>query len=90
MSLNDTYEALRGFERELRSFDEAVTSGHKEIKRRQDAIDGLWRDALRAQYDKQIGAFEQHIEHYTSGRSEAFETFLQTKLAQLNHYLHGS
>lgn len=90
MSLNETYEALRNFERELQSFDERLKTGHAEIKRRHAVIEGLWRDTLRADYDRLIGEFEQNVERYANGRSEQFETFLRTKLMQLHLYLHGN
>lgn len=90
MSLNETYEALRNFERELQAFDEHLKTGCSEIRRCHDAIDGVWRDTLRAHYDQLIGEFERNVERYAHGRSEQFETFLRAKLTQLHLYLYGN
>ena len=90
MSLNDTYESLQLFARELREFDERLRAGEAEIRRLHTGIDAIWRDSLRSDYDRLIGEFEQQVAMYADSRSDRFEQFLQAKLAQLRAYLHGS
>ncbi len=89
MSLDETYESLQLFANELHAFDERLRTGHAEIRRLHAAIDTIWRDSLRNEYDQLIGEFEQQVNVYAGSKSEQFEQFMQTKLAQLRAYLHG-
>lgn len=90
MSLDETYEALQYFDRELRVFDERLKAGHAEVRRLHSNIDGLWRDSLRKNYDLALGELEENIDKYANADSELFEDFMRTKLSQLRHYLYGS
>jgi hypothetical protein len=90
MSLDETYEALINFSRELKQFDERLRAARMQIRDKHQAIDGIWRDRLRLQYDSQLEELDRQISVYAESRSEQFEEFLRSKIAQLRNYLHGN
>lgn len=89
MSLDETYEALAMFSRELHHFDDHLRASHAEMRHLHDNIDGLWRDEMRRTYDRAMSDLQRQLDHYAGSRSEQFEQFLERKLAQLRAYLHG-
>lgn len=89
MSLDETYEALVSFARELGQFDERLRAGRAQIRDRHQAIDGIWRDRLRQQYDTKLEELDRQMAVYADNRSEQFEQFLYAKIAQLRTYLQG-
>jgi len=89
MSLDETHEALTHFARQLGQFDERLRANRAQLAERHAAIDALWRDSLRAQFDREVEALDTELKHYAETRSERFEAFLNQKIAQLRDYLHG-
>lgn len=89
MSLDETYEALNHFARALARFDEQVRVGRAQIRERHDAIDAIWTDSLRRQYDQAIESLDKQLAEYADSHSERFEAFLDAKISQLRSYLHG-
>lgn len=89
MSLDETHEALIQFARQLGQFDERLRANRAQLAERHAAIDGIWRDSLRAQYDRELETLDGELRQYADTRSERFEMFLQQKIAQLRDYLHG-
>lgn len=89
MSLDETYEALINFSRELKQFDERLRAGRMQIRDKHEAIDGIWRDRLRQQYNSQLEELDRQMSVYADSRSEQYEKFLRAKIAQLRNYLHG-
>lgn len=90
MSLDYTLDALVHFSRQLESVNETLRSSHRELRERHDAVDGLWRDAARATYDRAMEELDGRVGAYLGGESERFEIFLREKIRQLDAYLQGA
>lgn len=89
MNLDETWEALQVFQKELHAFNEQLRADHAELQRRHENIDSVWRDALRRDYDRAIEELDAQVKAYSGGRSERLERFMEIKIAQLRNYLHG-
>lgn len=89
MSLDETFDALTAFAGALAQFDERLRAGRAVIREKHAAIDGIWTDALRRQYDAAIEELDRQLTQYAESRSEQFERHLAVKISQLRSYLHG-
>jgi len=89
MSLDATLEALIAFAGALAQFDERLRAGRAAIGEKHAAIDGIWTDSMRRQYDTAMADLDRQIAVYADSRSEQFETHLAVKITQLRSYLHG-
>jgi uncharacterized protein YukE len=90
MSLDETYQALSHFARELRGFDETIRASHSELARLNENLSGLWTDSARVDYDRALADLELQLDRYVGSQSEEFERFLDMKISQLRTYLEGS
>lgn len=88
-SLNDVQEAIGRFRAALRDFDEALLTSHRDLHARHDVIDGAWRDDAARAYHDVFDPLDDVMTTYINTQAPAFEAFIDQKLAQLDHYLHG-
>ena len=80
---------FRSFSKVLERFNETLHASYQELRRCHDDVDALWRDQMRATYDRAISDLDTRLGSYLNGESEHFEEFIRLKLIQLDTYLHG-
>lgn len=87
MSMDDTYNELRRFAKELEEFNETLNDSVKALTDAHDQLDGLWQDAFRREYDQRWDSFSKEMDRYQSSVSNQYEEFLKDKIQQLKAYL---
>jgi hypothetical protein len=89
-SMDDVYERMQIFARELAEFQDALTDSLADLRRCHEAIDSLWQDEARRHYDALYGPLRDMLERYLRHQVPAYQTFLREKLRALEGYLFGS
>ncbi len=87
--MDEQYAQLQMFYRELNAFNQHLRDSIRDMERSHEAVDGLWRDEFRKDYDVQWEGYRQTIQHYSERRSFSYEQFLQDQLRNLEQYLFG-
>lgn len=80
---------LRVFHRELVSFHEAYEGGMTALRGHHEALDPLWRDRFRKEYDTRWKAFDDPVTRYATRDASRYELFLTKQIRLLQQYLHG-
>jgi hypothetical protein len=89
-SLDDTYERLLVFRRDLAQFTEQMAASLAALQDHHAGLDGLWRDTFRRRYDAAWEPLSAGVEIFRDHESPEYDRFLQEKIAALEEYLHGS
>jgi len=89
-SLDDTYQRMAVFRRDLAQFTEQMAASLAALHDHHAGLDGLWRDAFRRHYDATWEPLAQGVEAFRDHESPEYDRFLQEKIASLDEYLNGS
>lgn len=89
MSLDETVEQMHLFSQALNEFNEHLRASVSDLNRSHDAVDPLWRDSFRRDYDAEWGRFQEAMIRYLNREAPNYAQFLHDKLIQLRRYLHG-
>lgn len=87
-SLDETYERLRYFHGALLEFNEALRASLAELRDYHATIDALWTDEAARAYHKVYEPLADVIDRYVVHEAPRFEDFIDTKVRQLDDYLH--
>ncbi|HEY1015526.1 MAG TPA: hypothetical protein VGE07_22650 [Herpetosiphonaceae bacterium] len=90
MSMDETFEQMQRFDRALNDFNEHLRQSVSELARSHAAVDPLWRDSFRRQYDAEWAHFQEAMIRYINREAPNYAQFLRDKLIQLRRYLYGS
>lgn len=86
-SMNDVYEQMRHFSKELDHFHEVLQRSLKEMELRHGAADPLWKDSFRKQYDERWLPLQEKVQFYWKKTAPQYHRFLEEKLRSLERYL---
>jgi hypothetical protein len=89
MSLDETAERMRIFQRALERFNERLNASFHDTKRHHEIIAPLWKDEFRRRYDASWGPFDEAMQLYLAKERAAYEEFINQKLRAIESYLHG-
>ncbi len=87
--MDDQFAELQRFGNSLRSFNQRLQDSVKELERRHQAVDPLWKDSFRAEYDRAWLKFENDMSTYLTRWAHRYEAFIAEKARALSQYLHG-
>ncbi len=88
-SLDEVYEQMRLFERALREFDEELHVSSLALRKSDEDLSGQWRDQAAQRYRQVYDPLAQSLDQYLQHGAPRFEAFLESKVRQLEKYLHG-
>jgi hypothetical protein len=88
-TLDDTYERLLVFRRDLGAFAELLSASLADLAAHHDGLDLIWRDTFRREYDAVWEPLVQSVESFRDHESPEYERFLAEKIASLGEYLYG-
>lgn len=89
-SLNDVFDQMRAFERALVEFNQEIHISATALAQSHQKVSALWRDDAAQRYQQTYQPLAQSLDGYLRGGAPQFESFLETKLRQLEHYLRES
>ena len=89
LSMDDVYERMQYFARALGRFQDALAVSLADLDRCHAAVDPLWRDAMRREYDDRYGPLHDALVRYVRVQGPGFQAFLGDKLRAIDQYLHG-
>jgi predicted metal-dependent hydrolase len=89
-SLDDVFEQMRLFQQALAEFNEEVRVSAESLGKAHDEVSGLWRDAAAARYQQAYEPLAHSLDEYLRAGAPQFERFIETKVRQLERYLHGA
>jgi hypothetical protein len=88
--MDDVYERMQVFARELAEFQDALTDSLADLRRCHEAVDALWQDEARRQYDELYGPLREMLERYLHHQAPTYQAFLKEKLRAIEGYLFGA
>lgn len=80
---------LRRFRQELGDLNERIRDSRRTLAERHDAVDGIWNDSFRSEYDARYRDLVEPTDSYVGREAEQFERFLDRQLQALDRYLRG-
>ena len=89
MSMDDQYQHMSNFYRALVEFDDRLAASLRELEEHHDAIDSLWNDDARREYDRDWEPLHDRITDSLRLDSPRYRHFFEMKLKYLERYLRG-
>ncbi|MBZ0297956.1 MAG: hypothetical protein K8L99_35715 [Anaerolineae bacterium] len=89
MSMNEQYEQLQRFARELDNFNRSLAASMRELEEQHDIVSPLWQDDMRQSYDREWIPLKETMDRYVQVDSARYMDFLKSKIRMLERYLHG-
>lgn len=88
-SMDEVLPRLLEFASALRKFQECIEGSMRDMRRSHDAVDPLWRDNSRREYDSVYSPLEDRLRRYVEHESPVLRGFIEHKAMQIDRYLHG-
>ena len=88
-SLDDVFEQMKVFDKTLREFNEELRSSASVLAQAHDRTRSVWTDQAALAYLRAYEPLAQSLDEYLRGQAPRFEDFLESKLRELDQYLHG-
>lgn len=89
MSMDEQYERMVYFRKDLIAFNERLKSSLADLQRHHDEVSPLWQDAMRKHYDVIWDPFKQNMSHYVKSEAPGYVEFLTHKMYDTERYLRG-
>jgi hypothetical protein len=89
MSMDDQYQHMVTFYRALVEFDNHLAASLRDLEEHHEAIDTLWNDDARLDYNRDWEPLHDRITDYLQIDSPRYQSFLEMKLKYLERYLRG-
>jgi uncharacterized protein YukE len=87
--MDEVLPRLLEFSAALRRFRESIEVSMREMRHTHDAVDPLWQDHSRKEYDSVYQPMEERLKRFVHDQSPVLCEFIDTKARQLDQYLHG-
>lgn len=81
---------MRVFQQALAEFNEEIRISAAALAQSHEDICGRWRDEAAARYRLVYEPLAHSLDDYLQSGAPRFERFLETKVRQLERYLHGA
>jgi len=88
-SMDEVLPRLLEFASALRKFQDSIEGSMRDMRRTHDAVDPLWRDNSRREYDSVYSPLEDRLRRYVEHESPILRNFIESKAMQIDRYLHG-
>jgi len=88
-SMDEVPPRLFEFAIALRKFQESIEGSMRDMRRTHDAVDSLWRDNSRREYDAVYEPLEDRLRRYVEHESPLLREFIERKALLILRYLHG-
>jgi hypothetical protein len=88
-SLDEVHDRMCEFGAALDRFQDALESSCAELGRFHEAVDPLWQDSSRRDYDGHYEPLREMLERYVRTQGPEYRVFIDRKLAALRAYLFG-
>lgn len=89
MGMDEVYQALFQFERELQDFNLNLKQSFYDLKDNHEAVLPLWDDAMKREYDEKWIPLEEKISEYITREGGSYVEDLLEKITALKGYLYG-
>lgn len=86
-SMDDVFERMQLFQKDLREFTDAFAATVGEMQRRHEDVSPLWQDKFRREYDQHWDILQREIDLFLKQRAIQYDEFLTSKLKALDSYL---
>ena len=90
MSMDEVFESMKIFEKELDSFNNRLKESFEDLSRNHDRVAPLWQDSMRKEYDARWNSLEEHMKEYVAVDGSTYIEILNQKLAAIRGYLYGN
>jgi len=88
-SLDEVYEQMRVFHRTLAEFNEEIRTSASALAKSHETVCALWQDEAALRYRQAYDPLERSLNEYLRASAPRFESFLESKVHQLERYLQG-
>lgn len=89
MSMDDQHREMERFFKDLQSFNGHLRISVSNLSQHHSAVDPLWQDEFRKEYDRIWQEFEDGMASYINREAPEYEEFLFQQLKWLRRYLYG-
>lgn len=90
MGMDDVFEAMCNFEKDLENFNENLKRSFIDLKNNHEAVLPLWDDTMKKDYDRKWIPLEEKIEEYLAKEGESYVEILIEKIEAIKGYLYGT
>jgi len=88
-NMDDVFERMREFHAAIQKFQTSLNASLADLRRTHEAVDPLWRDNARKDYDTRYQPLHDRLVRYAEIEGPIFEEFMRDKSRWLDMYLHG-
>ena len=90
MSMNEVYNHMGGFCKELQGFNEQLRRGYQQVKQHHEQVNPLWQDDMRRDYDRKYNDLDAKLGVYIGRTGEEYQKEMNRRLDRVGRYLHGN
>lgn len=88
-SLDEVHDSMCQFGAALDRFQSALEASCSELRRCHEAVEPLWQDSYRKDYDARYEPLREMLERYVQSQGPEYRLFIDRKVMSLRAYLFG-
>ncbi len=90
MGMDDVYNTMNIFEKELEEFNNNLKTSFDDVQNHHQIVSPLWDDSMRKEYDSIWLSLEEKINQYISIEGGNYVEVLIEKIEAIKGYLYGN